>query len=162
MIMSLFGSLSRARIIIAALVLPLLLSSCDLIAPGSDRERAELERAWHNWELNGIEDYAYVQQRLCQCQSELTAAVRVIVRSSLVNELSYTDGSPVPEQYLTMWGTVEDLFRLIDNALNSDAASLLVSYDSKFGYPIHISIDYYADLADDNLTITSSGLTPIE
>jgi hypothetical protein len=142
--------------------LVLLLSSCDLIAPEDGRQRAELEHAWRTWQARDIRSYEYVQQRLCYCLLEAVAPVRITVRGSLVADVRYAeDGTAVPLEFSALWGTVDDLFRLIDEAIDLHAESLHVTYDRALGYPTHVSIDYHSGVADDELTITASGLRAI-
>ena len=150
----------RVPKLLRVVLLPLLLSSCDLlIAPGPEQDRAELERNWRLWQVNGGSNYYYVQQRLCFCIAESTAAVRIGVRNGVVTERRWlSDNLMVPLQYASLWGTVEDLFRLIEAALDDHAESLLVTYDGKLGYPTHIAIDYRKNTADEEITITASTL----
>jgi hypothetical protein len=157
-------SLVRTRAIraLGSLFLPILISSCDLLEPGSGQDRARLEHSWRTWQMSGSGNYYYVQRRLCNCPSEVVTPVGISVREGIVTErLRLYDNVSVPLQYSQLWGTVDDLFRIIEHALDSDAASLVVYYDRYFGYPTHIAIDYRADVADDEITITSSALVLI-
>ncbi len=155
--------LRRAGLLLRIILLPAFLSSCDLLEPGPERERAELERSWRNWQLNGGASYSYVQQRLCFCTTDAIAAVRISVRNGLVTERRRLDDNlPVSTELASIWGTVDDLFHLIDEALNVRAASLLVTYDRQYGYPTHIAIDYSTSIADEEITITASGLVLLE
>ena len=155
--------LRRASLLLGMILLPLFLASCDLLEPGEERDRAELERSWRNWQLNGGANYSYVQQRLCFCTTDATAAVRISVRNGLVTERRRVDDNTlVLTQLASIWGTVDDLFHLIDEALNAHAASLLVTYDRQYGYPTHIAIDYSTAMADEEITITASGLVLLE
>ena len=150
----------RASRFFLALTLALVAAGCSALAPGKERDRAELEHYWSSWQLHGSTSYQYVQRRLCYCLLEATLAVRVTVRDGVVIQRRYVDeDAPVPLQLATAWGTIDDLFRLIENALENDAASLLVTYDRRLGYPTHISIDYDAVTADDEIVITSSAVT---
>jgi hypothetical protein len=142
------------------IVLSAVLAGCNVVAPIEQRERIELERAWRTWEANGGPTYQFVQQRLCFCVSESTAPVTVTVMGNSVVQRRYTlDNSIVPLQWASLWGTVDDLFRTIDDALKNNAYSILATYDRKLGYPTHIAIDYRTGVADDELSITASQLT---
>jgi hypothetical protein len=152
------GKLSRGRRCLLILACALL-ASCDVLAPTELRARTELERAWRTWQARDGISYSYVQQRLCYCLIEATAAVRITVLDGAVVDRRYTSlQTPVPVQLSTIWGTVDDLFLLIDDALNNRAHSLLVTYHQRLGYPTHIAVDYSARVADDELTITASDL----
>ena len=148
---------------VAILLSPLFVASCNILAPGTERDRAELERHWRIWQVNGGANYSYVQRRLCFCATESTVAVRISVRNGEVTDRrKVEDNFPIAIQFETLFGTVEDLFRTIEAAINNDAAALHVTYDHRVGYPTYISIDYHAGVADDELTITSSGLNIID
>jgi hypothetical protein len=134
----------------------------NLLAPSDRRQRTELEHSWRLWQARRSLSYEYVQQRLCYCALEATAAVRLTVLNDVVVMRRYEDmPEPIPQSLNSLWGTVDDLFRLVEGALDMRAASLLVTYHSTLGYPTHISIDYSTAIADDELVITATALRPL-
>jgi hypothetical protein len=144
---------------ITGIAMILLLPSCTIIAPESQRDRVELEHAWRNWQARGSLNYNYVQKRLCYCGSAILEPVRVVVRNGLVTERTYIgSNTQVSFQHAANWGTITDLFHMIDDALSEDVASLHVSYHPTLGFPTHISIDFRESLADDEIAITATSL----
>jgi hypothetical protein len=92
------------------------------------------------WRSGGWTDYEYHFERVCFCTSEYVEPVLVEVRQGrIVAVTSTVDGEarsltgPVP------WYTVDDLFRLVQNARSSGRERLLVEYHPS-GYPMMIEI----------------------
>ncbi|HEU0021543.1 MAG TPA: DUF6174 domain-containing protein [Dehalococcoidia bacterium] len=46
----------------------------------------------------------------------------------------------------------------LQDAIDRDAASIRVNYDSRLGYPVSIAIDYNTMMADEELGFSVSGL----
>lgn len=147
----------RGRRVLLLLPLLLVASTCGVLEPGSSSDLRELTRAKTQWEAARLDNYDLVQQRLCYCTTESTLSVVTEVRDGGVRVRRYLDsGVPVPQPLQQLWGTVDDLFELVADAIDQNAASLLVTYHPTLGYPTHISIDYLGNAADDELTVTAS------
>ena len=76
----------------------------------------------------------------------------------MISQRYIDDDIPVPLHLADVWGTVEDMFRLIEDAIDRDAESVQVTYHDRLGYPTHISIDYSSRIADDELVVTAADL----
>ncbi len=109
------------------------------------------------WDAAGIIDYEYAFRRTCECARSDTRPMRVQVRGGSVAAATYGDTG---EAATTASGypTVDDLFDLIDDAIERGAQGLTVAYDGSLGYPTEISIDYDLEVADDEITINASDL----
>ena len=68
------------------------------------------------------------------------------------------EGTALDPEFFHFYDTVEDLFDLIEDAIARDAAVLEVRYDGRLGYPRAIVLDFSVDVADDELSVTVSGL----
>ena len=147
--------LAKPALIIAVLAC----TACSVFAPEERRDQVELEHSWRVWQARRADNYRYVQQRLCFCAVESVAPVLVTVSNDVVVDRRFaSNDAPVPINLASSWGTIDDLFRLIDRALEMEAASLHVTYHSTLGYPTHISIDYSTNTADDEIVVTATKL----
>jgi len=137
------------------LTLTLLLAACS--APTAPSDRDALLQARARWEALGSDSYTFELVRGCFCV--VAGRVTVSVQHGVVVGAEYLDSrSAVEPVLLTYLPTVPDLFDLIADALDRGAASLLVSYDSSYGFPTRIEVDYSATAADDELSFTASDL----
>jgi hypothetical protein len=61
-------------------------------------------------------------------------------------------------QELSSLYTIDELFSLIQQAINSDTSVVLdVVYNAEFGYPEKVSIDWLVGAVDDEMTYLVSG-----
>ncbi|MFV1987697.1 MAG: DUF6174 domain-containing protein, partial [Gemmatimonadota bacterium] len=134
------------------------LSACSVNPFALSQEAAGDHRA--RWSTSGIVDYEYVLDRACECTRETTRTMRVEVRGGSVTGATYRDTGESAAM-ANGYPTVEDLFDLIDDAIQRRAAGLTVAYDAALGYPTEITIDYDLEVADDEITINASNLVPM-
>ena len=104
------------------------------------------------WFNTGVRDYQFTIARVCECTPESTGPVVVEVRAGVVAERTYVSGSSVDPQYADLFTSVPGLFDLIDEAIRRDAAGLGVRYNSVYGYPESIQIDWRAGAVDDEVS----------
>lgn len=133
-----------------------LASGCSLVGPS--RAEAALADARRWWAARGPESYTMTQTRGCFCPPEFVGPFEVTVRRGAVVSVRY-NGAQVPSDRAR---TVEALFDLIADAYARDADDVQVAYHPTLGYPTQISIDYRAEVADDELSITVADLTAAE
>ena len=134
------------------------LSACSVNPFALSREAASDHRS--RWDAAGIVDYEYMFRRACECTGSVTRPMRVEVRGGSVAGATYRDTGESATN-ATGYPTVDDLFDLIDDAIDRGAQGLTVAYDGSLGYPTEISIDYDVEVADDEITINASGLVPM-
>ncbi len=58
--------------------------------------------------------------------------------------------------------SVTRLFDLIQDAIDRDAASIIVEYQTSLGYPFDISIDYDAAVADEEVRYETTQITTFQ
>ena len=99
---------------------------------------------------------------LCECSYNLDQTVNVTVRDGDIKSVIYAESGMVPIQ----WGggpvyhTPDSLFDVIQKAITAEADQLAVNYNSEFGYPTNIDIDYDVNATDDEYTATANNYTP--
>jgi hypothetical protein len=96
------------------------------------------------WHAQGSSDYRFEFQRFCFCAAEYTQPVTVEVRHGrIVSVRSSLTGESFPLTGPVPWYTVEDLFRLVQDAQRAGTAELRVEYHPS-GYPALIEIGSFA------------------
>ncbi len=129
---------------------------------GPDRlfgPRIELTRNAQRWRAQGLAAYSLVERRVCFCIER--GPVRVVVRGGVVDSVVVIAGGAVlTSAEAAQYRSVGGLFAVIADALDRDAASLQVTYHPTLGYPTSISIDYSAQVADEEVQYLVSDLTP--
>lgn len=95
--------------------------------------------------------YDYVVQLRCFCDEDVTKATPVQVRNGFGG---FPDPASEPTRMgLAKYSTVDSIFAELRALLISSPARLEVVFDPTYGYPMSISYDRRADVADDELTL---------
>ena len=131
---------------------------CGITGPDDplDGERERLEQARAQWRSLGIADYRFTFQRSCFCAPSLREPALVnVFRGDIVSVESAASGVP---QDPAFYYTVEQLFGIIEDAIDEDAARLSVTYDSAMGYPTSGFIDRSEQIADEEIGFEASRL----
>lgn len=115
-----------------------MLAACGDVT-GNAGERMELERARELWDAQGIDDYRMTVGR----QGGMIGGRAMI---------TVRDGTPVsvqplepweemPPQYFNGMDTVEDLFAILQRAVDNDADRIDAEYHRQLGVPVDVYID---------------------
>jgi hypothetical protein len=70
-------------------------------------------------------------------------------------------GKPVNREYFKQYNSIPKLFNLVRSAIAKDVNRLSVTYHPSLGYPTQISIDYDAQMADEEQYLTIENLEVI-
>ena len=133
-------------------------SSCSEVLSVS---ASEMDRHRAVWISAGVVDYRYDYHRQCECGPDTVRPVRIEVLGGSVTSVTFLDdGQLLQSPTVGAFATIDDLFAKIDEAIESDAESVIVTYDPTLGYPTLLSVDYRREIADDEFTITASNLEP--
>lgn len=140
------------RMMVPALLLSTL-AGCGL---GDDDsfQRQNLQQARTLWDSKDVASYSYILELQCFCApaSELKP-VLVTVNNGAVASVQYWDENPskrtpAPATVFGPYDTVEELFALVDDAIDRDADVLQVSYNAEYGFPQAVNVDYEAGGSD--------------
>lgn len=115
-------------------------------------------QAAERWAEAGPDDYRMTLQRSCFCPSDWRGPFRVTVRDGAVVEATY-DGAAVDAERVV---TAEALLALLRDAYVRGADRVDAFYDSEFGFPTRLYIDYSALLADEEVGYEVTAFEPIE
>ena len=137
------------------IILSLLFISCD---NEPDSDLIKWQKNWNTRNNNNLSDYSFNFKASCFCIDEWVSEVKVTVSSGNISKVILTknNSSPTklnPEQ----WFTIDQLFDYAKNALE-DAYKYDIKYDTSFGYPKEISIDWSKDTADDEVIYYTENL----
>ncbi len=123
--------------------------------------RAEYEQQRAIWEATNMADYTYQLRISCFCPSG-PFPVLVTVEDGMVAALEWVDPPQDfsdPEPDANFYGkTIDDLYDIIRDALDAEADSIAVTYNPVGQYPTNISIDFFIDAVDDEITYEASSL----
>jgi hypothetical protein len=123
-------------------------------------ERSELNVARRRWAAQGPPNYRYRFQYLCFCPASLATPVEIQVRQGgVVAVLDPASGRPAPAAPGRPTPTVEELFAVVESALDDDVDWIDVQYDLVMGYPAVIRVDPSARIVDEEKSYFAGSLT---
>ena len=138
------------------------LQSCIIFVGPTDHddELRDLVRARARWNVNGVTDYDVIARALCFCAFGGTD-VRVIIRNGgVVSATILATGQMMGGAEAVQYRSVEQLFDVIENAIDRDAYRIDATYDLHYGYPSHFFIDYSRNAADEEFGYEIVQFTP--
>lgn len=141
--------------------------ACESSSFGLDMGRfAQLENSRTRWEAAGIRAYRIRSAKSCFCPTAALGWVEITVEDGVITSVERQDSGPgadpVPEEHWSVFDTVEDLFDLVESAIESGAYSFEVEYDLEYGHPVLVSLDYQEHTADDEVTIEVAELVVLK
>jgi hypothetical protein len=126
-------------------------------------ERAELNVARSRWASRGPGSYRYQFQYLCFCSASLVTPVEIEVRGGRVAAVTDpASGRPAAPAAGRPTPTVEELFAVVEAALDRDVDWMDVQYDLVLGYPTVIRIDANRQSIDEEQSYFAGGLRAVE
>jgi hypothetical protein len=158
--------LPRAALVRAVLAAgALAAAACDgSLSPSALRAtRSELNVARRRWTAQGPRSYRYRFQYLCFCPASLVTPVEIEVRdgrvAAVIDPASGRPAAPAPGRPSP---TVEDLFAIVESALDRDVDWLDVQYDIVLGYPAVIRVDPNTRAVDEEQSYFAGGLRSLD
>lgn len=144
---------------ITFLVLALLVAACS--AGGS-----ELSRDRQKWQDANITHYRFSLIIGCECMFAGQLPATVEVQNGEVVSIIGSDGNPIsmtdPMNVLIVrYATIDRLFSELESDAVKEAYKLTVTYDSAYGFPAEINIDFIESAVDDELRLSASAFEPL-
>lgn len=128
----------------------------------SDNDSAEqqaLNDALNKWTAADTGNYTFEYRRLCFCPQEFNDPMMVnIVNDSVLSAISLATNLPVIDDVRDTINSVEGMFDLLQEAIDTRANTITVNYNDELGYPESIYIDYDEAVADEELSFTADNL----
>ncbi len=109
------------------------------------------------WESSQVKNYSWNERLSCFCGGILERDIFVV--NDVKDRVEYDDSNVPPqvdrdELYVSIFNqskTVDEAFDFIESLLGQDVASLSIEYDTVYGFPTIISIDYIENAIDDEI-----------
>lgn len=124
--------------------------------------QSDFDRNQKKWQDANIQHYRYSLNIGCFCafrdQMPLTVEVLNGEITSMTNAEGVSIDSTDPNyEYYSRYATIDRLFSELGSDSVKEADEVNVTYDSTYGFPAQVSIDYIKQAADDELGLTVSG-----
>jgi Family of unknown function (DUF6174) len=110
------------------------------------------------WNRRSLIHYRYTLTRSCFCLDGTQPVIVEVRNRRTVSVTSVATGAAVDANLFSQYDTVEDLFRVIRDAIARRADSLTVTYNRRLNYPTQISIDYSRQIADEEVFLRIENL----
>ena len=127
---------------------------------------SELSLNQDKWQDADINHYRFELTVGCFCpfRSQMPLTVEVqdgeIVSMIDVNGETVSATDPMSE-FILMYATIDRLFSELESDSVREADKLTVTYDSTYGYPAEINIDFIERAMDDELYLSVSAFEPL-
>lgn len=144
---------------IVLLSLVLVLTACS--AGGN-----ELLRNQSKWQDAGVSHYRFDLTVVCFCPFVERMPLSVEVRDGEIVSMTDAGGEAVSTtdpmvEYVLKYATIDRLFSELESDPVREADGLTVTYDSAYGFPSEIDIDFIELAIDDELHISVSAFEPL-
>jgi len=125
-------------------------------------ESKVLASAMELWEQSGINHYSFVYREICFCIPMGSGFVRVTVKDGVViGAYDEVADMPLTEAQVDRLRTFDELFELLQRAIDQSAYSINATYSELYGFPQDVYIDYEAMIADEEYGFAVSGFSPL-
>lgn len=112
------------------------------------------------WKAVGAVRYRMIQRLNCFCPFDNPYLVAIeVLDDQIVSIRDVWTGVEVQDSPYNLYRTVDEIFELIAEAIESDADRISVEYSEFHGVPIATSIDYDRELFDEEIGYFISNMT---
>ncbi len=120
----------------------------------------ELATNRQQWEAVGLIDYRFTFERSCFCPPEFSPRVTITVKNRAVESVRDAEsGEVLPDPPYSY--TVDDLFDIIQEAIDEAAVEVRAEYNAELGYPVDVYIDTYATVIDEEYSMKIRDFTEL-
>jgi len=123
----------------------------NIVKPAKSGKLSAFETAQIKWKTLGATDYTIEQRINCWCLFNGADYIVRVENRKIVEVKRKSDGQIMPEDQLTLFKTVDQLFELIVANPEDKVALIRVEYDKDYGFPKSIYIDYNEIKADEEM-----------
>lgn len=131
------------------------------LGTGEDGPQA-LAESRTRWQAQRPDGYRFTYTRNCFCPPQYRGPFEVTVRGGEVAAVAYKGEGEPTDRALSEYETVDDLFALIAEAYDRDAARVDVTYALATGQPTSIYVDYNEQMADEEVGFTVELARPLD
>lgn len=139
-----------------------LLIALALILVACSASGSEFSQNQKKWEDANISHYKFELNISCFCGFRGQMPLTVEVSNGEVVSMAGVDGTAITTadvnyEFFSLYATIDRLFSELDADLNGKADQVMVTYDSTYGFPTQIDIDFIKEAVDDELYLDVSG-----
>ncbi|HEX2697794.1 MAG TPA: DUF6174 domain-containing protein [Anaerolineales bacterium] len=145
------------KVFLSLALFAILLSAC------SPLMNSEFSKNHDKWQVENISHYRFQLFVSCFCAFVEKMPMTIEVKDGQVVSMTYKDGTAVSDQereYFKQYDTINGLFDYTKDSI-SKADDIHIEYDSTYGYPANVQIDFIKQAADDELYLTVQGFEPL-
>lgn len=130
------------------------------LAACSMGNQSEIERNRQKWQDLGISHYRFNLFVGCFCVFSQDMPLVVEVQNGQVVSMEYQSGKAIEEgnrELFRRYETIDQIFSELEKDLKGEADEVKVTYDSTYGFPKQVNIDFIKEAIDDEVSLTISG-----
>lgn len=131
----------------------ILLSSCKDVGTSPDKgllaDHSDIADPAQRWQAYALLDYSLLQSRDCFCVDGGRKFLITVRSGKIASIVDPGNGSPLGGDRWGDFKTIPDLFALVTSIDTTKVASLQVSYDARYGYPLRVFVDPSLQIADE-------------
>lgn len=138
-----------------------------ILAACSAATRSEYDQSLKKWDDADITHYRYTLFIGCFCPFAQDMPLIIEVKDGGMVSITRFDGTPIEttdpayDTYVS-YATIDRIFLKLETALSGEADDVIVAYDSVYGFPANIAIDYIKEAIDDELSFQISSFEVLE
>ena len=112
------------------------------------------------WVSQAITSYKMIERVSCFCPPPFEALL-TIEGGEIISGVIPSTNEPLSADELRRFHSIDQLFDVIEEAESLPAAMLDVSIHPTLGIPVVVTIDYHAEIADDEISYSVTSFSPI-
>lgn len=117
------------------------------------------------WERQNIDHYRYTIAVSCFCPFAFVEVTYEVQNGQVVSQSVQTSpDNPVDEEqvieFYQDYNTIDKVFDYLGRAVN-EADRTTIEYDSTYGFPTEVAVDWMEQAADDEIYLTLSNFEPL-
>lgn len=124
-----------------------------------DDAQTKLDSAKSTWEAKGLTNYHFGIFKECRCR--FRDPISIQVSNGEVMRMYDRYGGEVYQNLTGYSLTIEEIFDLIKDGIDSNFSTVDVDYDEEYGFPTTVVLDASAMTADDEYTLRIEYLAPL-
>lgn len=114
------------------------------------------------WPSLDIHDYEYEQKVNCFCTPPANQFHKITVRNDkIVKVINLQTGNQVANEQFNFFKTISQLNDFVKGTDPNDVAVFNVEYDSIYGFPSFIYVDFDSGIADEEIGYETKNLKPL-
>jgi hypothetical protein len=117
-------------------------------------EQTALDDARARWQAGALPAYSFTWGENCHCVGYTFREIQIFVVENAITSATYVeDSTAVPENVMLRLKTIDELFAVIQAAIDRPAYEVDCTYDAALGWPSQVRIDYEQYTADEELGV---------